>query len=113
MIQYYYCKTVKNAICTHCKDSKKVRVRPQPAKNDFNKYEERDNLALDLLNMLDDSKPLQIGDPGMITEEDLLLSALDETVLMTKLSSYIVRRDHKIWNHAYNLGKQHNDTGAN
>lgn len=60
-------------------------------------HQERDDLAGDLLTMFNDCH----------------LLPLDEThdLLMQKLVSYCVRRDHRVYNHAYQLGaKKREDT---
>lgn len=35
------------------------------------------------------------------------IGSIKEGLLMTKLVSFVTRRDHDVWNHAYKLGKKH------
>lgn len=58
----------------------------------------RDDLAADLLNLIKDCEQQKVVN-GVVINKDLL---------MQKLCSYIVRRDHTIHNHAYHLGKAAN-----
>lgn len=66
----------------------------------------KDNVAADLIGLIEECKPLD-GQSSVVTVDDLMMSIIDEEKLMMKLVSYIVRRDHKVHNHAYNLGKEH------
>ena len=54
---------------------------------------DRDNVAADLLQIL----------------RDCGIEATTQDLLMQKLCSYVSRRDSKVWNHAYNLGKKQNE----
>lgn len=56
---------------------------------------ERDDVAKELLQIIEDCKNHNFN--------------IDEDLLMQKLCSFIVRRDSKLWNHAYNLGKKKNE----
>lgn len=55
----------------------------------------RDDVAGDLLEIINDSKK---GVAVMANND------IHHNLLMQKLTSYIVRRDHKVWNHAYQIG---------
>lgn len=57
----------------------------------------QDDVAGDLLTMLVDS--------GVIKKDERPSAKPEIDLLMQKLCSYIVRHDHKVWNHAYQLGK--------
>lgn len=50
-----------------------------------------DNLIKDLTEIIKDSRDQS--------------NEIDEKTLMMKLTSYCVRRDHKIWNHAVKIGR--------
>lgn len=62
-----------------------------------------DALADDLKEILDDAKIAELEDDESITH---LAYIVDKDLLMQKLVSYIVRRDHKVFNHAYTVGKK-------
>ena len=63
-----------------------------------------DNLAGDLLTIIEDCRLL--GSEIKVVDEGVLVSSLiDEKALMMKLTSYVVRRDHKVFDHAFKLGK--------
>ena len=72
-----------------------------------NKLEDRPDQ--DLLQMLDDATLLKITDKQIIDlagqQSGKTLVAIDKDLLMQKLCSYVVRRDSKVWNHAYKLGQ--------
>lgn len=56
-----------------------------------------DDLAKDLLEIVNDSKEgVAIMANNIINQE----------MLMMKLVSYVTRRDYKVYNHAYQLGKK-------
>lgn len=63
-----------------------------------NTTQTKDDLSKDILKMMDDA--LNEAD-GIVTGENGF-----EDSFMQKLCIYIVRRDHKIHNHAYKLGYQ-------
>lgn len=54
---------------------------------------DRDNVAADLLQIL----------------RDCGIEATKQDLLMQKLCSFVSRRDSKVFNHAYNLGKTKNE----
>lgn len=54
-----------------------------------------DNLAADLFSIIQTSYP-----------ETSSHEPIDEHLLMEKLVSYIVERDHKVFDHAYKLGQK-------
>lgn len=58
---------------------------------------EKDTLSKDLLKLIVDATKQSIR-----TDKDY------NEILMMKLVSYIVRRDHKVYNHAYKIGKDSN-----
>lgn len=57
-------------------------------------HRERDNLDKDLLQIIRDSQVDETTE-GIVINQDLL---------MQKLVSFCVRRDHKVFDHAYRLG---------
>lgn len=62
----------------------------------------KDELAKDLLALIDDS----------VSAADIkvpVIVPINTDLLMQKLCAYIVRRDHKIHDHAYKLGKASNE----
>lgn len=62
------------------------------------------NVAKDLLTIIEDCKPLD-GSKRVVTVDDLMMSVIDETLLMTKLSSYVTRYGHLAFNHGHKVGE--------
>lgn len=70
-------------------------------KKEYDKF--KDNPAADLLKIIDEAEHETDIDPKM---NGIPYRQLYKDKLMMKLCAYVVRRDHKVWNHAFNLGKQ-------
>ncbi|TXH08760.1 MAG: hypothetical protein E6R04_10070 [Spirochaetes bacterium] len=69
--------------------------------------QDRDNVAGDLLQILDDVEIK--GYAVTALTKNLNARILDKDLLMQKLCSYVARRDSKVFNHAYQLGKEKNE----
>lgn len=63
----------------------------------------KDDLAADLLQLLEDSKK-HLAENKNVTTDDLMSGMIDETSFMTNLVVYLKNRDLRISDHWYKVG---------